>query len=70
MNYQPPGTAEALAYTVADMQRVARIGKTRVYQLIAEGRLRAIKSGRRTLIDANSLRAYLASLPAVPPKAA
>ncbi|MBX9700543.1 MAG: helix-turn-helix domain-containing protein [Acetobacteraceae bacterium] len=65
-----PVPAEALAYTVADLQRVARIGKTRAYELIAAGQLRAMKCGSRTLICAESVRSYLASLPNVPAKAA
>lgn len=69
-NCQPPGTSEALAYTITDLQRVARIGKTRAYELIAAGQLRAMKCGSRTLICAESVRAYLANLPTMPAKAA
>ena len=65
---QLPSKAEALAYTIADMQRVARIGRTRTHQLINEGKIRAVKCGRRTLIEADSLHAYLAGLPAAPAK--
>lgn len=47
---------EPIAYTVADACRVSTIGKTRLYQLIAEGKLEARKIGKRTLILASSLR--------------
>ena len=47
---------EPLAYSVADACRVSTIGKTRLYQLIAEGKLDVRKIGKRTLIPAASLR--------------
>ena len=50
---------EPLAYSVADACRVSTIGKTRLYQLIAEGKLEARKIGKRTLIPAASLRALI-----------
>jgi excisionase family DNA binding protein len=59
-----------MALTIADVKQTARICKTRVYELIAAGELRAVKCGRRTLIDAQSLRDYLASLPRLPAKGA
>ena len=37
--------------------------RDRVYDLIREGRILAYKAGVRTLIDADSVAAYLASLP-------
>ncbi|MFN3991158.1 MAG: helix-turn-helix domain-containing protein [Erythrobacter sp.] len=48
-----------LAYSVSDACRVSSIGRTRLYQLIGEGRLEARKIGRRTLIPAASLRALI-----------
>ena len=48
-----------LAYSVSDASRVSSIGRTRLYQLIGEGRLEARKIGRRTLIPAASLRALI-----------
>lgn len=50
---------EPLAYTVAEACRVSTIGKTRLYQLIAEGKLEARKIGKRTLIVAASLRSLI-----------
>lgn len=50
---------QPLAYSVAEAIRVSSIGKTRLYQLIAEGRLQARKVGKRTLIPAASLRALI-----------
>lgn len=50
---------EPLAYSVAEACRVSSIGKTRLYALINEGKLRATKVGKRTLISAASLRALI-----------
>lgn len=50
---------EPLAYSVSEACRVSSLGKTRLYQLIGEGRLAARKVGKRTLIPAASLRALI-----------
>lgn len=50
---------QPLAYSVADACKVSSIGKTRLYALIAEGRLEVRKIGKRTLIPAVSLRALI-----------
>ena len=47
---------EPLAYSVAEACRVTSIGRTRLYALIAEGRLEVRKIGKRTIIPAESLR--------------
>jgi excisionase family DNA binding protein len=52
-----------LAYSVADACRVSSLGRTRIYQLIAEGQLRVRKIGKRTLIPADSLHALISGLP-------
>jgi excisionase family DNA binding protein len=39
------------------------IGRTRAYDEIASGRLRAVKAGRRTLIADDAAEAWLAALP-------
>ena len=44
-----------LAYSVADAVRVSSLGRTKLYQLINEGRIETLKIGRRTLIRADSL---------------
>ena len=47
-------------------QASAIIGKCRrgIYQLIATGQLKAVKSGRNTLVVYESLKEYVANLPA------
>ncbi|MFZ4411378.1 MAG: helix-turn-helix domain-containing protein [Paracraurococcus sp.] len=61
---------EPLTYTIDQLRPVANIGRTRAYELIASGHIRAMKAGSRTLICAASLRAYLDSLPTIGPKGA
>jgi len=51
---------QPLAYSISDACRVSSIGKTRLYQLINEGKLEARKLGKRTLIPAESLRRLIA----------
>lgn len=48
-----------LAYSVNEACRVSSIGRTRLYQLIGEGRLEVRKIGKRTLIPAASLRSLV-----------
>lgn len=48
-----------MAYTINDAVRVSSIGRTRLYALIGEGRLKVTKIGRRTLIPAENLRALV-----------
>ena len=57
MNFQPA------MYRISDAREIARLGNTKIYELIGAGILNAVKAGRRTLITAESLHAYIASLP-------
>lgn len=50
---------EPLAYSINEACRVSSLGRTRLYQLIGEGRLEVRKIGKRTLIPAASLRALI-----------
>lgn len=50
---------EPLAYSIREACHISSLGRTRLYQLIAEGRLEVRKIGRRTLIPADSLRALI-----------
>ncbi|MDP2874571.1 MAG: helix-turn-helix domain-containing protein [Holophaga sp.] len=48
-----------LAYCVENTAKVLGIGRTFVFQLIKEGKLKAVKIGRRTLIPVVEAEAFL-----------
>ena len=52
-----------LAYAPGEIKQVGGPGKTKVYDEIKNGRLKAHKLGSRTVILAPDLDEYLASLP-------
>jgi excisionase family DNA binding protein len=49
--------------TISDFSRLFGVGRTMVYQLVGTGELRAVKVGRRTLIDIESASAWANNLP-------
>lgn len=58
---------EPLAFDVNFAAKMVGIGRTLLYNEIKAGRLRAVKSGGRTLIRRADLEAYMASLPPMEP---
>lgn len=54
---------ERLAYSIEEAAAVSGVGRTRLYQAIAAGRLRARKNGRATIVLTEDLAAFLRSLP-------
>lgn len=61
MNYKPSIEPEMMPLPRA----VGWTGLSRstLYRLAAEGRIRMVKAGARTLVDCASVRAFLATLP-------
>ncbi|TQE92707.1 MAG: helix-turn-helix domain-containing protein [Spiribacter salinus] len=53
---------EPLAYTINGACEALGIGRTRIYDEIKAGRLRAIKYGKRTLIRRQDAEAWLERL--------
>jgi excisionase family DNA binding protein len=51
--------AHALTFTVQAASELSGLGKTTLYALLRDGKLRRIKVGDRTLIGGDSLRALL-----------
>jgi excisionase family DNA binding protein len=47
---------EPIAVSINDTARALGLGRTSIYQLIAEGKLEAFKLGRRTLVRVDSIR--------------
>ena len=50
--------------TVAETAAAFSIGRTKLYELLATGKIDAVKLGRRTLVRTASLRDFMDSLPA------
>lgn len=61
--------SDQLAYTIPEACRYTRIGRSSLYEAIKTRKLRAVKNGRRTLILAADLRAWIENLPAIGAKA-
>ncbi|WP_210202153.1 helix-turn-helix domain-containing protein [Methylobacterium sp. 190mf] len=53
---------EKLAYTIPETCYVTGLGRTTVYNLMAKSKLQSLKVGGRTIITADSVRRFLASL--------
>ncbi|MEQ1819536.1 MAG: helix-turn-helix domain-containing protein [Terricaulis sp.] len=50
-------------YTVKQFCAAYGMGRTRLYDLIAQGKIEAVKDGPKTLIPIESAEAWAASLP-------
>jgi excisionase family DNA binding protein len=51
------------ALSIAEVSSVSGLGRTKIYEAIATGSLKARKCGKRTLILPDDLRKFLTNLP-------
>jgi hypothetical protein len=49
----------AFAYTIPDAQSMGAPGRTKIYELAKDGKLKLLRVAGRTLVDGASLRALL-----------
>lgn len=54
-----------LAFSIETAAQVASVGRSSIYEELKAGRLKAKKVGRRTVILADDLRAWLEAMPAM-----
>jgi excisionase family DNA binding protein len=65
----PPTTPPAdidrarLLYSVRETQMLLSVSRPQIYRLLGGGRLHAKKIGSRTLVTAESIKGFLATLP-------
>jgi len=52
-----------LGYSIPDTCKALSLGKTTVYMLIGQGKLRARAVGGRTIVEAQSVREFFESCP-------
>lgn len=57
-----------LLYTVAECCRMAAIGRTKFYELVANGEIPIRKIGKKSLIAASDLRDWVERLPVIESK--
>ena len=56
---------DRLAYTPREACEALRIGRTKLYELFANGELKAVALGGKTLIPRNEIENFMSSLPAI-----
>lgn len=59
---------EKPAFSIDELSKIGPLGRSSLYEAIAEGRLIARKNGRRTVILADDFKQFLRSLPPVTAK--
>src|SRR5580704_15952950 len=57
---------ERLAYTVPEACEALRVGRTKLYELLADKKIEAVALGGRTLILRDKVERFLAGLPPIP----
>ena len=62
-----PSTLPPVSLTINDAVRFSGLGKTSLYESLARGDIAGVRVGRRTLILADSLRAFIEKQPTYHP---
>jgi len=52
---------EKLAYSIKEACKATSLSRTTIYSHVAAGRLRVVRIGGRTIVPAESLRAFLST---------
>jgi excisionase family DNA binding protein len=68
IDYTEVGMADPLLLTIPQALTLTGIGRSYLYERLAEGSIKSVKAGRRRLIDASSLQQWANSLPTAPLK--
>ena len=63
MQNTPTANPQPIAYTIRGAIAASGLSRSRIYELLARGVLKARKDGRKTLVLADSLATYIDSLP-------
>lgn len=53
-------------YSVSEVLSLLKIGRTLFYREVAAGRIEIVKSGKRSLVKARSIKNWIDSLPTQP----
>lgn len=61
----PTSDLQREGFSIGEACTVAGIGRTKIYEAISEGRLKARKFGKRTIVLRADLQAFLSNLPVV-----
>jgi excisionase family DNA binding protein len=59
---------DQLLYTISQCCRMAAIGRTKFYELVASGEIPVRKIGKKTLVTAADLQDWVERLPAIETK--
>ena len=55
---------EKLLATIPEASQATGLGRSSIYELIHDGKLKSVKSGKRRLVVVESIKSYVASLQA------
>lgn len=56
------GHSDRKSYSIKEVGTLIGVGRTTIYEMIKEGELRAVKSGRRTIVLARDLESWIENL--------